>query len=128
MAKAFSNRFYHSKKWKEIRAFVLTRDFYLCQVCKIPNCNTVHHIKELTPMNIDDPNISVNPSNLITVCKRCHDLIHDRYKQSEDTQRYTFDEEGNVIPCDAQAATLSSTHELTDEQQTLIKMYQTQLH
>lgn len=123
MAKAFSNRFYHSKKWKEIRAFVLTRDFYLCQVCKIPNCNTVHHIKELTPMNIDDPNISVNPSNLITVCKRCHNLIHDRYKENEDTQRYVFDEEGNVIP-----STTVSKDTLTDEQQRLIQTYKTQLH
>ena len=123
MAKAFSDKFYHSKKWKEIRAYILQRDFFMCQICKTPNCNTVHHIKELTPANINDSTITVNPSNLITVCKRCHNLIHDRYKQSESTQRYTFDIEGNVIPCP-----LVGTNELTDEQQRLIKMYQTQLH
>ena len=124
MAKAFSNKFYHSKKWQEIRAYVLQRDFYMCQICKTPNCNTVHHIRELTPMNIDDSSITVNPDNLMTVCNRCHNLIHDRYKHNEDVQRYTFDAEGNVIPCEAQAATVT----LTDEQQALIKMYQTQLH
>lgn len=123
MAKAFSSRFYHSKKWKEIRAYILTRDFFMCQICKIPNCNTVHHIKELTPANINDSTITVNPSNLITVCKRCHNLIHDRYKHNEDNQRYVFDEEGNVIPRDN-----SANDTLTDEQQRLIKMYQTQLH
>ena len=74
-------------------------------------------------MNIDDPNISVNPSNLITVCKRCHNLIHDRYKENEDTQRYVFDEEGNVIP-----STTVSKDTLTDEQQRLIQTYKTQLH
>ena len=123
MAKNFSNKFYHSKKWKNIRAFVLQRDFYMCQICKMPNSNTVHHIKELTPINIDDVSISVNPDNLITLCNRCHNLIHDKYKHSEDRKRYTFDAEGNVIPRDA-----SATNELTDEQQRLIKMYQTQLH
>lgn len=123
MAKAFSNRFYHSKKWKEIRAYILQRDFYLCQICKTPNCNTVHHIKELTPQNINDSSITVNPSNLITVCNRCHNLIHDRYKHSEENQRYTFDEEGNVIP-----STLVSKDTLTDEQQRLIQTYKTQLH
>lgn len=124
MAKAFSNKFYHSKKWKEIRAFVLTRDFFMCQICKMPNCNIVHHIKELTPANINDSSITVNPDNLVTVCNRCHNLIHDRYKQSEDVQRYVFDEEGNVIPREAQAA-----HDtLTDEQQALIKTYQAQLY
>lgn len=122
MAKAFSNKFYHSKKWKEIRAYVLQRDFYMCQVCKAPNCNTVHHIKELTPININDSSISFNPDNLVTVCNRCHNLIHDRYRHNESTQRYVFDAEGNVIPCDA-----SATNELTDEQQALINFYQTQL-
>lgn len=123
MAKAFSDKFYHSKKWKNIRAFVLQRDFYMCQICKMPNSSTVHHIKELTPMNIDDSSISINPDNLVTLCNRCHNLIHDRYKHNEDTQRYTFDADGNVIPRDA-----SATNELTDEQQALIKTYQTQLH
>lgn len=42
MAKKFSDKFYHSKKWKNIRAFVLQRDFYMCQICKMPNSSTVH--------------------------------------------------------------------------------------
>ena len=124
MAKKFSDKFYHSKRWKEIRAYVLQRDFYMCQICTMTNCNTIHHIKELTPMNINDSSITVNPDNLVTVCNRCHNLIHDRYKHSEDNQRYVFDEEGNVIPCEAQAA----KDTLTDEQQKLIQTYKTQLH
>lgn len=118
MAKNFSDKFYHSKKWKNIRAFVLQRDFYVCQICKIPNSNTVHHIKELTLQNIDDASISINPDNLVTLCSRCHNLIHNKYKYNEDSKRYTFNAEGNVIP---------SKDELTDEQQRLVKMYQTQL-
>ena len=121
MAKAFSDKFYHSKKWKNIRAFVLQRDFYMCKICKMPNSSTVHHIKELTPMNINDSSISVNPDNLITLCNRCHNLIHDKYKYNEDRKRYTFDAEGNVIPSTQQ------TNELTDEQQSLINFYKSQL-
>lgn len=121
MAKNFSNKFYHSKKWKNIRAFVLQRDFYMCKICKIPNSSTVHHIKELTPMNIDDSSISINPDNLVTLCNRCHNLIHDKYKYSEGRKRYTFDAEGNVIPSTQQ------TNELTDEQHRLINFYKSQL-
>ena len=121
MAKNFSDKFYHSKKWKNIRAFVLQRDFYMCKICKMPNSSTVHHIKELTPMNINDSSISVNPDNLITLCNRCHNLIHDKYKYNEDRKRYTFDAEGNVIPSTQQ------TNELTDEQQSLINFYKSQL-
>ena len=122
MAKAFSDKFYHSKKWKNIRAFVLQRDFYMCQICKIPNSNTVHHIKELTPTNIDNASISINPDNLVTLCNRCHNLIHDKYKYNEDSKRYIFNAEGNVIP-----STLMATNELTDEQQRLINFYKSQL-
>lgn len=93
--------------------------FYMC---KMPNSSTVHHIKELTPMNIDDSSISINPDNLVTLCNRCHNLIHDKYKYSEDRKRYTFDAEGNVIPRDA-----SATNELTNEQQRLINFYKSQL-
>lgn len=121
MAKAFSDKFYHSKKWKNIRAFVLQRDFYMCKICKMPNSSTVHHIKELTPMNINDSSISVNPDNLVTLCNRCHNLIHDKYKYNEDRKRYTFDAEGNVIPCPQQ------TNKLTDEKQRLINFYKSQL-
>ena len=68
MAKDFSKAFYNSLQWKKIRAFVLTRDFYMCKVCGAPHAKTVHHIRELTPMNIGDASISMNTDNLITVC------------------------------------------------------------
>ena len=123
MAKTFSDKFYHSKKWKNIRAFVFQRDFYMCQICKMPNSSTVHHIKELTPTNIDNASISINPDNLITLCNRCHNLVHDKYKYNEDRKRYTFDAEGNVIP----STQVATNDTLTDEQQRLVKMYQEQL-
>ena len=96
MAKDYAKAFYASKKWKEIRAFVLQRDFYMCRVCSRPNANIVHHIEEITPSNIRDASITLNPDNLVTVCAECHDAIHERYPRQP--RRYTFDAEGNVLP------------------------------
>ena len=83
MAKDFSKAFYNSLQWKKIRAFVLTRDFYMCKICGAPHAKIVHHIRELTPMNIGDASISMNTDNLITVCEQCHDEIHSRNHRQE---------------------------------------------
>jgi len=98
MPKDYAKAFYGSAKWKEIRAFVLQRDFYICGVCSRPNANIVHHIEEITPTNIRDASITLNPDNLVTVCARCHDAIHERYPRQP--SRYTFDADGNVLPTD----------------------------
>lgn len=97
MAKKFSKKLYNSSKWRDIRSYVLNRDFYMCQVCNEPNCNTVHHITELTPININDANITLNPDNLITLCEECHRCVHGDYVHSKEEVRYAFDADGNLI-------------------------------
>lgn len=74
------NKFYSSTEWKKMRRDVVLRDKNVCQKCgKIifskPN---VHHVINLTPKNIDDPNISLNPDNLITICEDCHNKEHGK--------------------------------------------------
>lgn len=49
-------------KWEEIRQYVLKRDGH-CQNCGAAKNLVVHYIRG----PIDDP------SNLVTLCKRCHD-------------------------------------------------------
>lgn len=66
-------RFYQTKQWKHVRAFVLERDHYLCQYCQVlgnntPNSKIVDHI---TPLEIDSDD-RANPENLTTTCKACH--------------------------------------------------------
>lgn len=52
----------------------------------------VHHVINLTPENINDPNVALNFDNLRLVCRRCH---AEEHKHRE--RRYVIDELGNVI-------------------------------
>lgn len=125
LAKKFSKKIYNSAKWKKIRNYILTRDFYMCQICGEPNCDTVHHIIELTPININDMNITLNPDNLITVCKQCHDEIHSRNHRQEKS-RYTFDVDGNIIEAEPQD-TAKTRKEYNAEQRAAIVRYKARL-
>jgi hypothetical protein len=40
---------------------------------------TLHHITELTPENVHDVNISLNPDNILVVHHGCHNDIHGRF-------------------------------------------------
>lgn len=125
LAKNFSKKLYNSAKWKKIRNYILTRDFYMCKICGEINCDTVHHIIELTPININDANITLNPDNLITVCKQCHDEIHSR-NYRPDKARYTFDADGNIIEVEQQD-TAKTRKEYNAEQRAAIVRYQARL-
>lgn len=54
----------------------------------------VHHKVLLTPMNITDPNVSLNPDNLYYVCKDCHEKEHSGGAVRSDVM---FDENGRLI-------------------------------
>ena len=57
-----------------IKAFILDRDSYKCQHCKgksKDNKLEVHHIIFRSNNGSDDP------ENLITLCKTCHDAVHN---------------------------------------------------
>ena len=80
MAKPFSDAFYHSKAWERAREDALKRDSYLCQRClaggEITPATMVHHIEELTPANIDNPDIACGLDNLVSLCDLCHKKTH----------------------------------------------------
>ena len=108
MAKAFAKSFYNSKDWKKVRESVLIRDKGLCQGkdCLKP-AEEVHHVEELSPRNINNPNITLNPDNLISLCKDCHFKVHraEALKRYKDRQRQRilkggmyFDEDGMIKP------------------------------
>lgn len=77
MAQEWAKAFYKSKAWQQCREEILKRDKYTCQT---PGCHKVaeevHHVTKLTPQNIDDPMISLNPKNLISLCGDCHKAKH----------------------------------------------------
>ena len=93
MAQDYAKRFYNSTAWKKARALYLTSQLNICEDCGGIAC-IVHHIKHITPANINNPEITLNQNNLKAVCVDCHSAIHaGRTKLSG----IAFDEIGNVI-------------------------------
>ena len=96
MAKDFSLRIYHTAAWQRARADAWARDHGLCQEClkrgRVTPAEIVHHIIELTPENINDPSITLNPDNLRAVCRECHAIEHGARPR-----RYKVDELGRII-------------------------------
>ena len=104
MSKGFSYRFYHSGEWARARQLALDRDSSLCQHCLkqgiVTPATMVHHIIELKPSNIGDPNISTNLDNLISLCDLCHKKVHGWARQGSARQGLAFDADGNLISLD----------------------------
>lgn len=86
-------KFYKSDRWHLARTIVITRANGKCERCGKVGTE-VHHIIRLTPDNVDDVSISINPKNLILLCKECHNIEHGRFSSKAE---YTFDEDGNVV-------------------------------
>lgn len=93
--KAFAKKFYHSKLWETTRKIVLHRDHYTCADC-YGRAEEVHHITELTPQNIENKMIALNPDNLISLCGRCHKK-RTRGNTGDIDVGYVFDDAGQVI-------------------------------
>lgn len=86
MAKDFAKAFYKSKEWQKAREAALMRDHYMCQICHAAPAEEVHHTIELTPRNINDPDIALNPDRLVSLCRDCHFKEH-RKKRIENSRK-----------------------------------------
>lgn len=93
MSKDYAIGFYSSTAWKTCREVYKKKMCYLCESCGEP-ASEVHHIKHLTPDNIDNPEVTLNESNLMCLCHKCHMKIH---KSEAEGRRYIIDDEGRVI-------------------------------
>ena len=93
--KDYATTFYSSKAWKQCRAAYMEKVGGLCEDCLAKGIYTpaelVHHIKEITPENINDPAVTLNWSNLRAVCRECHAAAHGAR-----VRRYKIDELGRV--------------------------------
>lgn len=96
MAKSWAKQFYSSKQWRTVRREVLRRDHYTCRDC-YSRGEEVHHIIELTPDNINDPMVALNPDNLMSLCGTCHKK-RTNGSVGDVTDGYVFDEDGQVVP------------------------------
>lgn len=80
--------FYKSKEWKAlIRILKLERvnseGKLICEHCGKEMVRAYdiigHHKTELTPSNVNDYNISLNPDNIALIHFKCHNEIHNRF-------------------------------------------------
>lgn len=87
MAKPWAVSFYNSKAWQDLRWARILEEHFCCQECgKDFTLNPAelvgHHREKLTPGNILDKNVALNPGMIKIVCKKCHDKEHKRFGQS----------------------------------------------
>ncbi|MDC2866525.1 HNH endonuclease signature motif containing protein [Bacillus sp. BP-3] len=97
MAKEYAKSFYNSKEWRKCRASYISSTLDgMCEHCKEQPGYIVDHIVEITPDNINDPDITLNHSNLQFLCLQCHNIkTFRKYKPlREDVM---FDENGQLI-------------------------------
>ena len=90
--------FYKTSMWQNVRKLYIQSVGGLCERCYakgiIKHGDTVHHKIHLTAQNVHDPDISMNPDNLILLCRDCHAEVHRGVK------RYKVNERGEIIACD----------------------------
>lgn len=84
--------FYKSRRWEKfVAALRLERvdadGFVICEHCGKPIVKAYdcigHHIEELTELNVDNVEVSLNPDNVMLVHFRCHNEIHKRFGYAE---------------------------------------------
>ena len=94
--KPYAESLYKSKAWQHCRDSYIRSVGGLCERCLkkgliVPG-EIVHHKVYISPDNINDPAITLNPDNLELLCRDCHAEEHtDRRK------RYKLDNLGRVI-------------------------------
>ena len=82
--------FYKSPEWINLRKQLMLQrsnpsQGLVCEHCHEPILRDIecigHHIQELTPLNVNDVTISLNPKNNLLVHHRCHNALHERFGQ-----------------------------------------------
>lgn len=75
--------FLASETWINFRLGLIAERGNKCQECSKIIAKSIdiigHHIIELTPENVKDHTISLNPDNVLLVCFDCHNKIHNRF-------------------------------------------------
>ncbi|WP_352399095.1 HNH endonuclease [Anaerotignum sp.] len=94
MAKDYAKGFYNSRRWKDTQAAYMASQHYICERCG-SMARIVHHIKYISPSNINDPNITLSWDNLEALCIDCHNKEH--MCSSSCVEGVTFDKDGNLI-------------------------------
>jgi hypothetical protein len=75
--------FYASEKWQNFRLNLIVERKPICERCKEVVLDTKkligHHKEELTPENVNDYSVSLNPNLVELICHNCHNKEHGRF-------------------------------------------------
>lgn len=85
--------FYKSRAWKRTRAAYLETVNRICERCGKPAV-IVHHKEYVTAGNLQDPDITLDFSNLEALCRDCHNKEHFEGRSCE--PGLYFDENGDL--------------------------------
>lgn len=93
MAKhAVLKTFYASEKWVKLRLRLINERGNICSACGKIVARSIkligHHKIELTPENVHDYNISLNPDLIELVCFDCHNKEHNRFGKRAERKIY----------------------------------------
>ena len=86
--------FYHSPQWRRARAAYLEYRHHICERCGRP-ANFVHHKLHITPENVNDPSVTLDPDNFEALCHECHNAEH--FGSGATATGLKFDGDGNLI-------------------------------
>ena len=94
------SQFYNSTEWREFRKRIIAErvnpadGVLYCQhsgKALINNYDIVlHHITPLTPANVNDYAVSLNPENILIVSQAAHNAIHSRFGYTTQRKVYFF--------------------------------------
>lgn len=105
VARDFAKGLYSSKRWQDCRNGYAKSRGWLCENCLrsglyVPG-EIVHHKIELTPQNINNPDIALSWDNLELLCRRCHAERHPTTAQKKNKDgriRYKVGMNGEIFP------------------------------
>lgn len=104
MAQDFARKLYTSAEWVKLRAGLIAERGPKCEQCGklMPDTSKLigHHIKELTIGNIDDIDITLNPTNIKLICLDCHNKQHNSFNGTKRHRVYLV----YGAPCSGKAA------------------------
>ena len=95
-------QFYFTDEWKELRLEVLEEHNYECQEClsrgRYTRAQCVHHVNEVK----DRPDLALNKyykdhkgvehKQLIPLCNKCHNLVHNKLQRFIEGKEYLNEE------------------------------------
>lgn len=89
MARPFARSFYKGAAWQRTQRAYMEMPVRtpagvvpprMCERCfalgQLTPAKVVHHKVHITPGNVNDPSVTLDPANLMRVCQDCHAVLH----------------------------------------------------